>query len=148
LQNNKAGKPFGVTWLAIINENVQGTVHEYVYNVPTPPLRIKTDWVWETPNYGFEVVNRDTYDYIDIITSVAVTAADRITVITSRPLSENEVMTYGWGVTQLMGKSGRINGPRGNICDSSGDLPGESYEDSTGVMRPMDDYAEIWMSER
>jgi hypothetical protein len=148
LQNNKAGKPFGVTWLAIINENVQGTVHEYVYNVPTPPLRIKTDLVWETPNYGFEVVNRDTYDYIDIITSVAVTAADRITVITSRPLSENEVMTYGWGVTQLMGKSGRINGPRGNICDSSGDLPGESYEDSTGVMRPMDDYAEIWMSER
>lgn len=148
LQNNEAGKPFGVTWLAIIKENVQGTVHEYVYNVPTPPIRIKTDWVWETPNYGFEVVNRDTYEYIDIITSVAVTAADRITVITSRPLSENEVMTYGWGVTQLMGKSGRINGPRGNICDSSGDLPGESYEDSTGAMRPMDDYAEIWMSER
>lgn len=148
LINNQAGKPFGITWLAIIHENVQGNIHEYTYNVPTLPIRIKTDWVWETPNYGFEVVDRETSEYIDIITSVAVSAPDRITVITSRPLAPNEVMTYGWGVTQLMGKAGRVNGPRGNICDSSGDMPGESYEDSTGVMRPLDDYAEIWMSER
>lgn len=148
LKNNQDGKPFGITWLAIIKEQVQGNVHVYIYNVPTPPLRIKTDWVWETPNYGFEVVDRVTFEYIDIITSVEVTGWDRITVITSRPLAENEVMTYGWGVTQLMGKSGRINGPRGNVCDSSGDIPGESYTDSAGTFRPMDDYAEIWKSER
>lgn len=148
LKNNQDGKPFGITWLAIIKEKVQGNVHVYIYNVPTPPLRIKTDWVREAPNYGFEVVDRATFEYIDIITSVEVTGWDRITVITSRPLAENEVMTYGWGVTQLMGKSGRINGPRGNVCDSSGDIPGESYTDSAGTFRPMDDYAEIWKSER
>lgn len=84
---------------------------------------------------------------MDIITSVEVSGSNRITVVTSRPLAQNEVLTYGWGVSGEIGKSGRINGPRGNVCDSSGDLPDESYTDSTGVLRPMDDYAEIWMSE-
>ncbi len=111
------------------------------------PGWIRTDWVWEISNYGFAVVTKDTIAYVDIITSVSVTADDQITVITSRPLTANEMMTYGWGVTGEMGKSGRINGPRGNICDSSGDVPGESYTDSVGVLRPMDDYAEIWKSE-
>ncbi|HAT5009659.1 TPA: hypothetical protein I9774_000515 [Serratia marcescens] len=147
LQRNREGKPFGVTWLAIIDEFVQGTIHVYTYNVPTKPIRIRTDWVWEIVNYGFAVVTKDTNAYVDIINSVSVTAEDQITVITSRPLTTNEVMTYGWGVTGEMGKSGRINGPRGNICDSSGDVPGESYTDSVGVLRPMDDYAEIWKSE-
>ncbi|POP25465.1 hypothetical protein C3R43_15705 [Serratia marcescens] len=147
LQRNSEGKPFGITWLAIIDELVQGTIHVYTYEVPTKPIRIRTDWVLEIANYGFAVVTKDTFAYVDIITSVSVTAEDQITVITSRPLTENEMMTYGWGVTGEMGKSGRINGPRGNICDSSGDVPGESYTDSVGVLRPMDDYAEIWKSE-
>lgn len=146
-KNNQAGKPFGINWLAVTNYAVQGVVHELTYNVPTPPLRIKTDWVWETKNYGFEVVNKNTMTTVDIISSVSVTGEDRVTVITSRPLNVDEILVYGWGVDSEAGKSGRVNGPRGNICDSSGDLPGESYTDSVGVLRPMDDYAEIWSSE-
>lgn len=147
IKNNQEGKSFGITWLAVTSERVQGNIRELTYNVPTPPIRLKTDWVWKSANYGFEVVDRITNEYVDIITSVEVSGSNRITVVTSRPLAQNEVLTYGWGVSGEIGKSGRINGPRGNVCDSSGDLPGESYTDSTGVLRPMDDYAEIWMSE-
>lgn len=147
IKNNQEGKSFGITWLAVTSERVQGNIRELTYNVPTPPIRLKTDWVWKSANYGFEVVDRITNEYVDIITSVEVSGSNRITVVTTRPLAQNEVLTYGWGVSGEIGKSGRINGPRGNVCDSSGDLPGESYTDSTGVLRPMDDYAEIWMSE-
>lgn len=144
---NQKGEEFGINWLAVINYAVQGVIHELTYNVPTPPLRIKTDWVWESKNYGFEVVNKNTMTAVDIISSVSVTGPDKITVITRRPLNPDEILTYAWGVEGEAGKSGRVNGPRGNVCDSSGDLPGESYVDSTGLSRPMDDYAEIWSSE-
>ncbi len=58
LQRNREGKPFGITWLAIIDEFVQGTIHVYTYEVPTMPIRIRTDWVWEISNYGFAVVTK------------------------------------------------------------------------------------------
>lgn len=147
LKNNEEGRVNGITWLAITSEFVQGNIHELTYNVPTLPIRIKTDWVAETVNYGFDVINKNTLNIVDVIDSVIVSANDRISVILSRPLNPDETLTYGWGRPEGAQTNGRLSGPRGNICDSSGDLPGESYTDSDGVFRPMDDYAEIWMSE-
>ncbi|WP_250602046.1 hypothetical protein [Serratia marcescens] len=147
LKNNVEGRENGITWLAITSEFVQGNIHELTCSVPTLPIRIKTDWIAEAENYGFDVINKVTLDIVEIIDSVVISATDRISVVLSRPLNPDETLTYGWGRPNDPQRNGRINGPRGNICDSSGDVPGESYTDSDGVLRPMDDYLEIWMSE-
>ncbi|HBC7877577.1 TPA: hypothetical protein RUT95_001345 [Klebsiella oxytoca] len=146
LQDNQSGKPPGMHWLDKIGETRQGNIINLQFNVPHPPLVLDTTWVTLTENYGFYIrdMNTSNFDVLDIISSVELAGPDRVRIICTRPLLDNEQVTYGWGKSGDPLTTGRSSGPRGNLRDSEGDLPGESYTDSAGTLRKLHNWCVIF----
>lgn len=146
LQDNQSGKQPGMHWLDKIGETRQGNIINLQFNVPHPPLVLDTTWVTLTENYGFYIrdMNTSNFDVVDIISSVELAGPDRVRIICSRPPLENEQVTYGWGKSGDPLTTGRSSGPRGNLRDSEGDLPGESYTDTSGTLRQLHNWCVIF----
>lgn len=145
LKDNQSGNKPGMHWLDKIGEYRQGNIVELYFNVPTPPLVIDTDWVLETVNYGFDIRDAaNNYAVSDIITSVSISGQNKVRIICSRPLTGTEQVTYAWGRPGDVAETGRKLGPRGNLRDSEGDLPGESYTDSAGTLRKLHNWCVIF----
>lgn len=92
----------------------KGNVVKVVMNIPTPPLQFDTINVRRVKNYGFDVV---TPLGNSIIERVAI-QDDTITIACSKSPQDAKVR---YAVNGENGKSGRINGARGNLRDSQGD---------------------------
>ncbi|EPW3896613.1 sialate O-acetylesterase [Klebsiella aerogenes] len=146
LQDNQAGKKPGMHWLDKIGETRQGNIINLQFNVPHPPLVIDTTWVTEAENYGFYIRDMTTqnFDVVDIISAVEIAGPDRVRIICSRAPTVNEQVTYGWGKAGDPLTTGRTTGPRGNLRDSEGDLPGESYTDTSGTLRKLHNWCVIF----
>ncbi len=146
LLDNQAGKKPGMHWLDKIGETRQGNIINLQFNVPHPPLVIDTTWVTETENYGFYIRDMTTqnFDVVDIISAVEIAGPDRVRIICSRAPTVNEQVTYGWGKAGDPLTTGRTTGPRGNLRDSEGDLPGESYTDTSGTLRKLHNWCVIF----
>ena len=113
------------TGLVPASYEITGTVVKLKYNVPVPPMRIDTTWVKEAPHYGFYLFNSSN---VDIITDVSVFDDEVTITCSSAPL--NGMLFYGFNGTAY--RDGRIEGSRGNICDSAkytidGDIAGKKY---------------------
>lgn len=151
----QAGREVKKHWLRPVSELRQKNVSITRYECPTYPIRFKTDFVMPTDNFGFDVRNKFTYELYDIITSVEIVGIDRVRIVCSRDLTDSDIITYGWGRfdpadpenPQHPQRSGRINGPRGNLCDSDGELNNSGYTDQDGFFIPMDNYCEIFSTE-
>ena len=130
--------------LDVIDEIRQGIFTMLYFNVPAPPLVFDTDWVAPAENMGFYIRDSVSLDVIDIITAVDIAGSDRVRITTSRPLRDSEIVTYGWGKAGDPLTNGRTTGPRGNLRDSEGDLPGESYTDGAGVLRKLHNWCVIF----
>ncbi|WP_129543804.1 sialate O-acetylesterase [Serratia sp. 1D1416] len=130
--------------LDVIDEIRQGIFTMLYFNVPTPPLVFDTEWVAPAENMGFYIRDQFSLDVVEIITSVDIAGPDRVRITTSRPLLSNEIVTYGWGKAGDPMTNGRQTGPRGNLRDSEGDLPGESYTDGAGVLRKLHNWCVIF----
>ncbi len=151
----QAGREVKKHWLRPVSELRQKNVSITRYECPTYPIRFKTDFVMPTDNFGFDVRNKFTFELYDIITSVEIVGIDRVRIVCSRDLTDADIITYGWGRfdptdpenPQHPQRSGRINGPRGNLCDSDGELNNSGYTDQDGFFIPMDNYCEIFSTE-
>lgn len=71
-----------------------------------------------TQNSGFDV--RENNAVVSIITGVAVTAPDTVTISLSRAPAATAVLTYARGRVGDPVASGPVDGPRGNLRDSAG----------------------------
>ncbi|CAI2000138.1 Uncharacterised protein [Serratia ficaria] len=130
--------------LDVIDEVRQGVFTMLYFNVPTPPLVFDVEWVTAAENMGFYIRDKNSYTVVEIITAVEISGPDRVRITTSRPLLESEIVTYGWGKAGDPLTNGRTTGPRGNLRDSEGDLPGESYTDGAGVLRKLHNWCVIF----
>lgn len=146
LQDNQAGEKTGMHWLDKIGETRQGNIINLQFNIPHPPLVIDTIWVTEAENYGFHIRDMTTqnFDVVDIISAVEIAGSDRVRIICSRAPTDNEQVTYGWGKAGDPMTTGRTTGPRGNLRDSEGELPGESYTDTSGTLRKLHNWCVIF----
>ena len=113
------------TGLVPLSYTIDGTTLTIKYKVPVPPIRIDTEWVKEVSHYGFALFDSSNND---LITGVSV-FDDTITITCSAsPL--NAMLFYGFNGTEW--KDGRLEGSRGNICDSAkfvfdGEIAGKRY---------------------
>ena len=81
------------------------------FSVPSPPLRLDTLQVSKPYCYGFSVI---TPQGQNIAESISLNDTS-IVVSCSQPVAGCKVR---YAVNGEVGKSGRINGPRGNLCDA------------------------------
>ncbi len=144
MQDDEAGLSRGMHRVDVINEIRQGVINDLLFSVPVPPLVFDTTWVTSAVNMGFDVRLKSNSTLVDIITSVSIAGPDRVRIITSRALLDTEVITYGWGRTGDPATNGRTTGPRGNLRDSEGDLPGESYTGADGILRKLHNWCVIF----
>jgi lysophospholipase L1-like esterase len=93
--------------------------------VPAPPLVLDTQRVTDPGSYGFEWT--DDGPDVPTITSVAVTAADTVTIKLSAPPNANGRIRYAFtGISGAGG--GPTSGPRGNLRDSDASPSRHGYE--------------------
>ena len=107
------------------NYQIDGNKLVLKLNVPCPPIKIKTDLVKEVENYGFVLLNSTDEN---IISSVSVFDDEVIIQCSQSPL--NAKLFYGFNGTAY--RDGRLEGSRGNICDSgdfiyNGEIDGKYY---------------------
>lgn len=101
----------GVT--KVDNTHIRLSLH-----VPAPPIVVDTESVYETPNYGFSVINENSQNIISAV-SIERNNLDSTTIlITTSTDCTNAKVRYG--VNGTNGYSGFDKGPRGNIRDSQG----------------------------
>ncbi len=87
-------------------------------------LRFRTDWVAATHNMGFDLFSGPTEaaTLLDIITAVTVLPGNRVRISCSSVPPTGTVLRYAAGRPgDSSNASGRLTGPRGNLCDSYGD---------------------------
>ena len=113
------------TGLVPISYTVSGNDILIQYKVPVPPMRIDTEWVKEVSGKGFVVLDaNDT----NIVSDVSV--FDDTVTVSCNASPVGCVLFYGFNGTE--GQDGRVNGSRGNICDSAkytvkGEITGRVY---------------------
>ena len=95
------------------------------FNVPCPPLVLDTIQVNKADNYGFSVITRDNRN---ILQHVSIEGEQVRLLCTEQPDS----CRIRYAVNGEKGKSGRRNGPRGNLRDSQGNsfthrIKGKTY---------------------
>ncbi|WP_406871210.1 hypothetical protein ABEB22_18265 (plasmid) [Thioclava sp. 'Guangxiensis'] len=118
----------------------QGRTITQQYHVPTGSLQFDTTRVTEAVNYGFDIRDADGA-LRDIIDTVDITGVDTIRVTLTGDLQEGDRLTYAWGRDGDPATSGRIDGPRGNLCDEAG--TGDTYTTSGAVVVPLHNYSVI-----
>lgn len=82
------------------------------HNVPCVPIKTNTSFVKEVDKFGYAVINEQN---INILSEVEV-FDDTVILRCSENPSKSKVY---YGLNGVSGKDGRIDGARGNICDSS-----------------------------
>lgn len=108
----------GKTWEPVRPKTITraGAVITVKMHVPVPPLVIDTTLVSDPGSYGFEYA--DDSGAAPAIASVAVTAADTVTItLAEAPTGANKRLRYAWTGT-LAARAGATTGPRGNLRDS------------------------------
>jgi hypothetical protein len=116
------------------------TTVDVVYDLVHSPIRINTAWVATIRNSGFDI-RTSTNTLRDIITGVAIVGDDTVRLTTSSPVVAGDKVVYGWGRTGDSNHANKETGPRGNICDSQGDV--YQYTGADTVTRRLDNYAVI-----
>ena len=94
--------------------NSSGNDVEILFNVPSPPLCFDTIQVTKALHYGFNVINKDNSD---ILSSVSIEGNSVVLTCNESPIG----CKVRYAVNGEYLKSGRVNGPRGNLRDSQGD---------------------------
>ena len=96
--------------LGLTSQDNEVIVH---LNVPTPPLCLDTLTVKKVTHYGFSVITPDNRDIAERI----IIEGENIHIL----CTENPVnVKVRYAVNGEPMKSGRIHGPRGNLCDAAG----------------------------
>ena len=85
-----------------------------IFNVPSPPLCFDTILVKKVPHYGFCVINQENSD---ILSSVCIEGNSVVLTCKESPVR----CKIRYAINGEYMKSGRFNGPRGNLRDSQGD---------------------------
>lgn len=102
---------------ALIPKSVEiqsDSIIKIVCNVPVPPLVFDTLLINKAENYGFSVVKSDNSNILKDIRIVK----DTLVLSCSGNVHESKLR---YAVNGDKMKSGRVNGPRGNLRDSQGD---------------------------
>ncbi|VVA47918.1 hypothetical protein SERVES_01639 [Serratia ficaria] len=145
MQDRMNGVTGQIHRLDVIDEVRQGIFNTLYFNVPTPPLAFDTSWVTAAENMGFHIRDKASLSVVEgLISSVDIAGSTRVRITTTRPLLDTEMITYGWGKAGDPLTNGRVAGPRGNLRDSEGDLPGQSYTDGAGVLRKLHNWCVIF----
>lgn len=95
------------------------------FNIPCPPLTLDTIQVTNPGHYGFSVITPDNRDVVENV----ILQDDRVLLLCSEPPKDCRVR-YAINGDKML--SGRLHGPRGNLCDSQGDsititIQGKTY---------------------
>ena len=96
-----------------ISITAEDTIATIRFNVPYPPLIIDTLQVAKAENYGFSVINKENKN---IICSIFVDGSTVRITCSESPIG----CKVRYAVNGDFMKSGNQHGPRGNLCDSSG----------------------------
>lgn len=83
------------------------------FTVPIPPLVLDTDLVSNPGNYGFTIYNGGS----TTISSVSLVGADKVRIVANQDIPTDATITYAFD-NGTGGKSGRLEGARGNLRDS------------------------------
>jgi len=127
-------QPTDVTW--------RGQFIDVTLHVPYGPLVIDDSVVAEAPNYGFDIWDENNGSILDIIESVTVISDNKIQIqLSSMPQSKVR-LTYARGRIEDPNVTNNMEGPRGNIRDSHGDI--HQYIGSDGRIRRLDNYLVIF----
>jgi hypothetical protein len=105
---------------------------------------LDTTWVTSETNSGFDVWDSDYSNKLNIISSVALVDSDKVRITLSSTPADGSHLTYAFGDSSYSNKVGRVEGPRGNLRDSEGDV--DSYVDDDGVTRRLDNYSVIFQT--
>jgi hypothetical protein len=97
------------------NTSIMGNNVDLNFNVPSPPLVFDTVAVVNPGNWGFRVFNPDGNELN--ITNITI-AGNSVKISTDTPLKHGCYVWYGNNGT----KTGAVNGSRGNLRDSQGDI--------------------------
>ena len=116
------------------------TTVDVVYDLVHSPIRLNTAWVDSETNSGFDIRN-SANTIRDIITGVAIVGDDTVRLTTSSPVVAGDKVVYGWGRAGDARVANKSTGPRGNLCDSQGDV--YQYTGADTVTRRLDNYAVV-----
>jgi hypothetical protein len=132
------------TWNPLQPKSVDwaGDTVDITFDVPRAPLVLDTTWVTSENNSGFEVWDATYSNILDIISSVTLVDTDKVRIALSSTPADGVHLTYAWGSGANNNKTGRTEGPRGNLRDSEGDV--DSYVDDDGLTRRLDNYSVIF----
>ena len=135
-----------VSWNPLQPKSVdwQGNTIDITFDVPRAPLVLDTTWVTSETNSGFDVWDSDYSNKLNIISSVALVDSDKVRITLSSTPADGSHLTYAFGDRSYSNKVGRVEGPRGNLRDSEGDV--DSYVDDDGVTRRLDNYSVIFQT--
>jgi len=92
--------------------SIDGSCIVLSFDIPEPPLSIDTSIVNKVANYGFSVVtpeNKNILDRVEVRDSTIVLYCNK---------NVESGLKVRYGMNGDVWKSGRLHGPRGNICDS------------------------------
>ncbi|WP_026872622.1 hypothetical protein [Inquilinus limosus] len=126
------GEPDPVVAVDLISAEWQGRVIDLHLSVPEGRLQFETSWVAAAPNMGLDLFDADG-TVIDEIVSVDLRGPDRVRVVCSGTQPAGTTLRYAAGRPSVQTVSGRLAGPRGNLCDTAGLT--DRYTDSSGVER-------------
>ena len=135
-----------VSWNPLQPKSVdwQGNTIDITFDVPRAPLVLDTTWVTAETNSGFDVWDSDYSNQLNIISSVTLVDSDKVRIVLSSTPADGSHLTYAFGDSSNNNKTGRTQGPRGNLRDSEGDV--DSYVDDDGVTRRLDNYSVIFQT--
>lgn len=121
-------KTTGKKWqpLQVKNMIVQGRIIDLEFN--KSGLVLDTALVTQTANYGFDIWQGDVLQII--IASVAIIDKSRVRIVLSADLPSEAYLSYARGRDGDPYKSGCVEGARGNLRDSNGDI--DNYVDRVG----------------
>lgn len=112
------------------------------FAVPRGPLAFDTHRVAAAPHMGFDLWGPNGELRPDAITGVRIAAPDRVVISFAEPPPSGSRLTYAFGRPGDPEKTGRLEGPRGNLRDSDGEQG--SYVDAMGRTRRLDNWALIF----
>lgn len=117
-----------------------GHVVDITFYVPHGALTLDTTLIAHAPNYGFDVFEGE--DVVDIIQSVEIVGSNRVRLALTREAAAGAFLSYARGRPGDPESNGPVDGARGNLRDSHGDV--EQYVDSQGTTRYMHNWCVVF----
>lgn len=106
----------GKEWLGvrpILLTKINTRTVDVEFTVPVPPLVFDSDLVSNPGNYGFAIYNGGS----TTISSVSLVSNNTVRIVTTQDIPTGATLTYAFD-NGTVGKSGRLEGARGNLRDS------------------------------